>query len=308
MSLIDLENGLNGLTLADPECLPFGPPEKIGGLIDDIPRYLFRVFTPRSRGATDTSWTKSMDARDGEMTSRVDIFARPDQQQVAEMIHRHLRWWEGPEDNLVSWTSSLLFALVYIFHLRANSTDGSTFDEICLCIIDTTSFPTGVFLRDMDLIRYYGRFDIELRSFEDLRLRRHRQLSGYYYFGEYVSQGSLRIEGKCQIVSAQGMIDRGLYDLRPEFEAYANWEPQLQPPWANKTIELRECFYQGIRQGISEEGKQAAINIAQLFDQRWKLPVAVNLISLVPHRSDDTDILIPFRGDLFTGAILVSGR
>jgi hypothetical protein len=123
MSRLRLEDYLNGLKLADPECLPFCPTEDMKrrvGKFDDIPRYLFRVFTPRSRGTTDTSWTKSVDATKGASTSKVDIFARADNEQVAEMIYRHLRWWKGPEDNLVSWTSSLLFALVYIFHLRAN--------------------------------------------------------------------------------------------------------------------------------------------------------------------------------------------
>ncbi|KAH6714588.1 hypothetical protein BKA61DRAFT_605536 [Leptodontidium sp. MPI-SDFR-AT-0119] len=52
----------------------------------------------------------------------------------------HPQWWKGHEDNLVSWTSSLLFALVYIFHLHANSNDRSAFDDIHLCIIDTNQF------------------------------------------------------------------------------------------------------------------------------------------------------------------------
>jgi hypothetical protein len=72
--------------------------------------------------------------------------------QFTSMLFRYLDWYKGPEDNLVSWTSSLLFVLVYIFHLYANLTDGLTFDDIHLCIIDTISFPRGVFLRDMDLI------------------------------------------------------------------------------------------------------------------------------------------------------------
>jgi hypothetical protein len=80
---------------------------------------------------------------------------------------------EGPEDNLVSWTSSLLFAIAYIFHLHANSRDGSTFN-ISLCIVDTTGFPKRVFLRDMDLIRAYCSFDEDLQNFERLRLRKHK--------------------------------------------------------------------------------------------------------------------------------------
>jgi hypothetical protein len=281
MALANLADQLNGLSVSDPEWLPFCPTEdmkQLMGEVDDIPRYLFRVFTPLSRGETDSSWTKSMDARDEPAKSKVDIFARTSRESVAAMLHRYFTWQEGPEDNLVSWTSSLLFALVYVFYLRANLQNGSNFDEIHLCIIDTTSFPTGVFLRDMDLIRCYRSFDERLQSFEKLR-------SGCYYFGEYVSQGSLKIEANCQIVSAQELIDGGLYDLQPQFKEYAQWQSAWKRPWANSTIDLRESFYQ-VRQGISQRGLQAAINIAQLFDQRWKLPVAVNFLSLVPHRSE----------------------
>jgi hypothetical protein len=53
-----------------------------------------------------------MDATDGIPNARLDIFARDDEREVADMLNRHLRWWKGDKDNLVSWTSSLLFALV----------------------------------------------------------------------------------------------------------------------------------------------------------------------------------------------------
>ncbi|CEI63493.1 unnamed protein product [Fusarium venenatum] len=158
MSLDILQYQLQNLSVFDPECLPFRPTgdsERGHKAFDAVPRYLFRVFTPKSQGKTNESWTKSMDARYEVADSKVDIFARPNKQRTAEMLYRHLRWLEGPEDNLVSWTSSLLFALAYIFHLHANKRDGSSYDNIQLCVIDTSSFPEAVFLRDMDLIRAY---------------------------------------------------------------------------------------------------------------------------------------------------------
>lgn len=88
----------------------------------------------------------------------MDIFARKDKGQVGRMLNRHLRWWEG-DNNLISRTSSLLFALVY----------GSSFDEINLCIIDIEQFSRGVLIRDMDLIRAYHSFDAGLQDFEKLR-------------------------------------------------------------------------------------------------------------------------------------------
>jgi hypothetical protein len=239
-----------------------------------------------------------MDARNSTESSRVYIFAREDKERVATMLHRHLRWWEGPEDNLVSWTSSLLFALVYIFHLHANRRDGSAFDDISLCITDTTKFPNGVFLRDMDLIEAYQSFDNALQDFKGLRLKKD------WYFGEYLSQGASKIEGKYQIVSAQAMINEGLYRVRREFEDFAQWEPSRTPPWARPVVELRKGLYRIGSPGLGEEELRVAVSIAQLFGSPFKLPVAASLVALLAGRKEDTVVAHAFRTSLFTGLLL----
>ena len=43
----------------------------------------------------------------------------------------------------------------------------------------------------MDLLRAYSLFDTDLENLEGLRLKKGM------YFGEYLSQGALKIEGKC---------------------------------------------------------------------------------------------------------------
>lgn len=83
----------------------------------------------------------------------------------------------------------------------------------------------------MDLIRTYSLFDTSLRNLEGLRTETH---VGSYYFGEYLSQGALKIEDKCQIVSAQEIIDQGLFSLHPELG---------KPGWANEVVLLCEGFY-----------------------------------------------------------------
>ncbi|KAL7940626.1 hypothetical protein V8C42DRAFT_356130 [Trichoderma barbatum] len=235
-----------------------------------------------------------MDATHATKNSRVDIFARGDNEQVASMLNTHLRWWKSPEDNLLSWTSSLLFALVYIFHLHANSTDGPAFDDIFLCTIDTTMFPKAVFLRDMDLIQVYLSFNTSLNGFNGLRSRRD------WYLGEYLSQGALKIEGKCQIVSTQAMIDQGLYDLRSEFEEFAHWELCQKPPWANTVVSIRKDLYQIECPEMSQEKLRGAVSIAQLFGPHWTLPVAANLVALLPRPKEDVAIIQAFRANLFT--------
>jgi hypothetical protein len=178
------------------------------------------------------------------------------------MLHRYLRWWEGLGNNLVSWTSSLLFVLVYK----------------------------------------------DLRGFEGLRSKPHRWFLGSYDPGEYFSQGALKIEGRCQIVSAQRMIGQGLYHIRSEFEDFAHWERREKPPWAEPVIEIRESFYcnKAERERISAEKLQAALSIAQLFEPRWKLPMAASFIALAAPQNNDESIILTFRANTFTGTI-VSG-
>ncbi|KAH7116296.1 hypothetical protein EDB81DRAFT_848325 [Dactylonectria macrodidyma] len=225
------------LSLGDPSFLTFNPIGEnvwIRANFEHIPRYLIRIFTPQSAGSTDEFWAKSRDARYGNEFTAVDIFMR-DNDHVANMLNTHLRWKgkNGKPDNLTSWTSSWLFALQ----------DASSFDAIKCCIIDTTLFPKGCFVRDTDLIRAYEQSNSDLHSFGNLRSRRYKTYTGSFYFGEYLSQGALKIREKCKIVSAKDMIDRGLFILQPLLQEFENWELMERPPWANEVIRLREAFY-----------------------------------------------------------------
>lgn len=84
----------------------------------------------------------------------------------------------------------------------------------------------------MDLIKVYLSLDVNLERMQKLRL-------GHHYFGEYFSQGVLKIENKCEIVSAQDMIDQELCNLRHEFGEFAQWESSRTVPWAKPTVALR---------------------------------------------------------------------
>lgn len=93
MALPKMTDALQAFSLSDPEYLLFCPDGEEAWLrksFDNIPRYLFRVFTPKSRGTTDRTWTKSMDATFGNENYKVDIFARENKQRVASMLNRYL--------------------------------------------------------------------------------------------------------------------------------------------------------------------------------------------------------------------------
>jgi hypothetical protein len=128
------------------------------------------------------------------------------------------------------------------------------------------------------------------------------------YFGEYLSQDVLKIEGKCEIVSAQAMIDQGLYNLCREFENFAHWELRRSPPWAKPVVSLHKDLYQIESPEISNEKLQVAVNVAELFGSCWTLPIAANLIALLPGPKEDVAIIQVFRANLFTGSLLLPRR
>jgi hypothetical protein len=80
-----------------------------------------------------------------------------------------------------------------------------------------------------------------------------------------------------------------------------------EPMWANEVVRLREAFYQNKadRQQMMKEEPPAVINIAQLFGPRWRLPIAANLMVLLPRRRGDSAVLHEFRAPPFTGLPLL---
>lgn len=171
------------------EYLRFNPPTynpRLRKPLSRIPRYLFRVSTPISDGISGKDWAKSKDVKLSRLSGAVSVLAEENNHEVAIMLDKHLRGWTTPDDsdNLVSWTSSLLFALQYIFYRRAN--DDLHLGCIQLCILDTSSYPDGVFLQDMGPIDAYSPFDKGWRNLQDLkelRVKKHATYAGYFYLG-----------------------------------------------------------------------------------------------------------------------------
>lgn len=270
---------------------------------DRIPTYLYRVFSSKSKGVMNTSWAKSADAAHDAEGATIDVFARPDRARAADMINRHFHGQPG-DDNLVSWTSSLLCALVSMFHAHASLDDGSPFEEIYLCIVNTKDFRDGVFMKDLHLVAGFCDASPGLRELEALEARRDGDC---YHFGEYLTQGALRIERSCNIVSAKSIIDRGLSRVRREFADLATWGPQEEPPSASTLLELRRVFDgppTQDRNDKNEEVMQGALAIARLFEAPFRIAMAVALMALADPRGAKPFFL--FAPDRFSGGIILT--
>lgn len=114
-----LSKGLDQPNLQDRKVVAFKPSISDGGRktqLDPIPRYLSRVFDSSSPGESNEIWVKFKDAVRQHPNAGIDFFGRRDKTQAAHSLWGHLSWKGLEEDNFMSWTSSLLFAIQYIFY------------------------------------------------------------------------------------------------------------------------------------------------------------------------------------------------
>lgn len=304
------------------ENLPFSPQADSGmaktALDDNIPRYLFRVVSPNSHGYTDERWVRSMSAHQNRSSSMEDIFTNLDREKrtnIARALNSHLQWCSKceVEDNFVSWTSSLLSAIQYIYYRHVSSRDGSCLAEIKLYIIDTTQFPRGTFLRDLDLIDTFCGSDCDLKRFQDMRN------GPEYYFGEYLSQGPLKIENKCQMIPADILFEKDrLRRIQPQFAEVAQIRRDTvggKPPWAKEVNRLRRTLWPGTNLSILSMAEmsdrlQVVEEIIQNFASGWRFPIAIYFAALIGSESlieeqetaDDNTFLAYFQSSSFDSA------
>ncbi|KAL7783678.1 hypothetical protein V8C43DRAFT_293484 [Trichoderma afarasin] len=283
-----------------PDVVPFRPSGNLAAKLHNTPRYLFRVFSHASAGENSSECMKSVDALDNIFQ---DIFAR-DAFTVALTLNEHLRWQpKSYGDPFISWTTSLLVAIQYAIY--KHKTEYAELSTIHLCIIDTTLFPNGVFMKDLDLIDEFhdkvpdhypviskgGQYDWKdrgLNNLGQLRNKQHQTYSGVYYFGEYLSQGQTNIQGRSCTVPCDKILNSNLFAFMPQFKDELDDKTVF---WANAVIKLRQPFYITEQEEIHDSDFNEAMIIALEFDTAWFLPMLANLLALCPRTARDPTII-----------------
>ncbi|KAE8346757.1 hypothetical protein BDV24DRAFT_123427 [Aspergillus arachidicola] len=251
---------------------------------NQVPRYLFRIVAPQSAGSTTTSKVKSPATTNSDSDRLEDLF-QLDPEIAADRLNQHLRWMSGHEQrcNLMSWTSSLLSALQYGLYRHSMDRGKPKLEEISLFIIDTRGFPEGTFVKDLEIMEVFETYHESLENLGELR-------GGKNYFGEYLTQGELDIEGRCVKVSLQRMIDLGLFELHSGLGNRDGWNR-----WASRVTELRLDFQTGSPNATTRSEVRKAITLAQsCFGDRWAVPIAAMLLALQPRAQKDAIIISGF--------------
>ncbi|KAK4176471.1 hypothetical protein QBC36DRAFT_311096 [Triangularia setosa] len=93
-------------------------------------------------------------------------------------------------------------------------------DRVKFLLLNTTKLPPGTFIFEVELVKFFAPHDAyqgyrSLKGLLDPRFQ--KKVKRGYYYGEYLSQGNLRITGACVQTDLQALMDRGLFDLLPDF-------------------------------------------------------------------------------------------
>ncbi|GFG20913.1 hypothetical protein IFM5058_10837 [Aspergillus udagawae] len=198
----------------------------------NIPTYLFRVVAPGTAGSTSVSTVTSKALMDPECSHRPDDIFRLNQADATALVHAHFDWKCSEQCNFMSWTSSLLFALHYGLYRHKKDYDTPDLSRILVYILDTSGLPEGTFIKDLDILNAFKGESAGLKDFLHMRRGQDRKR---YYFGEYIIQGQLEINGRCASVPLQQMIDLGLFELHPGLGDEDGWSSL-----AKRVLELRQ--------------------------------------------------------------------
>jgi len=179
---------------------PSGIYQGLNDSFDQVPPYLFRTWAPQTNGSNDTDFIRPAAVCNNKPSS--DLFSF-DHQFGKTMLSDHILWKNRFDDNLTSWTSSLLYALQLARHRNALDRRKFTYaGNINICVVDTRKFNRKTFLPAPTLLAAYS-------------VPSYGKLTHGYSEGEFLSQGILDIRGKSKVESFENLLSRNLMDVFP---------------------------------------------------------------------------------------------
>ena len=181
---------------------------------------------------------------------------------------QHLVWTKFIDDEFISWTSSLLWALQF----AVRKTKMSTEHELRVCVLDTSKFHTSTFFSAPHLIQYFG-------------LSESSAIIDEYHTTTYLAQGSLDVRNCSSTVSLACLRENGLFDLMPELdEEY--WKRRLFLRVQN----LRWTIGSAVNP-LSAMTCQRALQIASAFGEEWTMAMMIAFLALRGLPQDSGELL-----------------
>lgn len=239
-----------------------------------VPRYLFRAFSRTSQGHNSQIFFKSVAVVSGYERDICHI----SKHHARTMLTEHLQWRNSYDDNLISFTSSLLWVLQHCVRKTAYDTQLKGQADVQLALVDTSKFPPGTFIPTTTLLEHLG-----LSEQVDPNLKHD------YHEVEYLAQGTLEVYGFCQVVPWDILLRNGLFELVPELD-----EPPYRYKLLSRVRELRRIWYSDEITTSDSELEQARTQ-ALCFGGEWYLPMVVWFLALKARPQQDLVVQEEFR-------------
>lgn len=183
-------------------------------------------------------------------------------------LRQHLAWTKFIDDEFISWTSSLLWALQF----AVRKTKKSTEHELRVCVLDTSRFHTSTFFSAPHLIQYF-------------RLSEYSDIIDKYHTTEYLAHGSLNVRNCSSTVSLACLRENGLFDLMPELDE-EHWKQRLFLRVRN----LRWTMVSAVNP-LSAVTCQGALQTASTFGEKWTMVMMIAFLALRGSPQDSGELL-----------------
>lgn len=236
---------------------------------DQIPPFLFRTYFLGPHSRSSHNFVRSAAIWNGRNDQ--DLFGR-DREMAKCMLEKHLLRRASAENNLISWTDSVVVAIDQaICKLRSDSRVVGA--NIRICVLDTRRVDRGIFLPATALM------DAFLVPNEGYFRRQN-------YDSEYVSQGELDIRGKSSATTLHDLLERGLYKAFPPFnihETTPKKSSHIRAGELYKAFQETDWLYDYPVQHIHWAKKMAS----SLFSAEWaQEAIQQAFLSLMPHYNE----------------------
>lgn len=259
---------------------PQGDLQILESKFDQVPPFLFRTYFLGPHSKSSHNFVRSAAIWTGRNDG--DLLGR-DREMAKCMLEKHLLRRASTEDNLISWTDSIVVAIDQaICKLRSDIRVVAA--NIRVCVVDTRRVDRGIFLPANALM-------------DALLVPNEGNFKRQNYDSEYVSQGELDIRGKSSATTLHELLERGLYKAFPPFNLN---ETSAKKPSCVRARELYKAFqetdwlYEYPVQHIHWAKKMAS----SLFSAEWaQEAIQQAFLSLMPcysHNERREDAKIPY--------------
>jgi len=204
------------------------------------------------------------------------------------MLAEHINWNKKDKtDNLMSWTSSFMFAMQHAQFRLKTDYEGILPRQIYFLVINTRSAPPRSFLPAVPLLKSFELCGPDWNG----RLRHPVET----YIGEYLSQGRLRLDGmKTVLTTYDALVHEQIYRIYPDLE---NKSPAAAMKPQQRLSEWRTDYRAKKPASFPEASlDQTLVIVQQCFnDDEFRAFMLAVLMSLQPRPRLDTRILLAFR-------------